>query len=348
MGAASTCVLARVVALATALLMFSFHGALAQPVADFYRGKRLTLISSSAVGGGYDQYARLLARHIGRHLPGEPTITVQNMVGAEGIRAANHLYAVAAQDGTVFGGVSRNVGLVNLYEPGNTALQFDARKFFWLGSPQQEVGLAIVAARTGVRSLDDLRRREVTASSTARNAPTSVYPRLLNALHGTRIKVIEGYDGSPAALMAFERGEVEAYVSGGLSAATLARIEPWLKSGSARAFLQMGMNRSGAFPDIPTAIEAMTTPDHKRLFEIVFTDQVMGRPFVLPPGVPADRVKALRAAFDATMQDAAFLAEAKTQKMEIDPIGGEAINVLLDRVYSSPPAVLERLRELIK
>jgi len=348
MRAASLCVFARMAALAAALLVCVSQSARAQPVADFYRGKRLTLISSSAVGGGYDQYARLLAKHMARHIPGEPTITVQNMVGAEGIRAANYLYAVAAQDGSVLGGVSRNIGLVSLYEPGNTAIQFDARKFFWLGSPQQEVGLAIVAASTGLRTLDDLRRREVTASSTARNAPTSVYPRLLNALHGTRIKVIEGYDGSPAALIAFERGEVEAYVSGGLSAATLGRIEPWLKNGSARAFLQMGMTRGSTFPDVPTAIEAMTTPDHKRVFEIVFTDQVMGRPFLLPPGVPLDRVRALRAAFDATMRDEGFLAEAKAQRMDIDPIAGEAINALLERVYSSPPGVIERLRELVK
>ena len=344
-----SCVLARTAAAVGALsLLLIVQSALAQPADDFFRGKRLTLVSSSAVGGGYDQYARLLAKHMGRHIPGEPAITVQNMVGAEGIRAANYLYTVAAQDGSVFGGVSRNIGLVSLYEPGNTAIQFDAHKFFWLGSPQQEVGLAIVAAKTGLRTLDDLRGREVTASSTARNAPTSIYPRLLNALYGTRIKVIEGYDGSPAALIAFERGEVEAYVSGGLSAATLARIEPWLKDGSARAFLQMGMTRGRAFPDVPTAIEAMAAPDHKRVFEIVFTDQVMGRPFVLPPGVPAERVRALRAAFDATMRDAAFLAEAKAQKMDIDPIAGSEINALLERVYSSPPGVIERVRELVK
>ena len=320
----------------------------AQSAAEFYRGKRLNLISSSAVGGGYDQYARLPARHMGRHIPGEPAIIVQNMVGAEGIKAANYLYAGAARDGSVFGGVSRNIGLVSLYEPGNTAIQFDARKFVWLGSPQQEVGLAIISTRTGLRSLDDLRQREATASSTARNAPTSIYPRMLNALHGTRFKVIEGYDGSPASLLAFERGEVEAYVSGGLSAATLARMEPWLKSGIAKAVLQMGMARGPQFPDVPTAIEAMTTPEHKRLFEIVFTDQTMGRPFLLPPGVPADRIAALRAAFDATMRDAAFRAEAKAQKMEIEPIGGAAINALLDRVYSSPPAVIARIRELVK
>ena len=171
---------------------------------------------------------------------------------------------------------------------------------------------------------------------------------MLNALHGTQIKPIEGYPGSPEALVAFERGEVEAYVSGGTSAATLGRMMPWIKGGTAKAVMQMGMKRGANFPNVPTAIEAMTAPDAKQMFEIVFTDQVMGRPFVAPPGVPADRVAALRAGFDAAMKDAAFLAEAKQQKMEIDPVSGIEINALLERVHAAPPAMIARIRELVK
>ena len=166
----------------------------------------------------------LLAKHIVRYIPGEPTIIVQNMVGAEGIKAANYIFTVAPQDGTAIGALSRNIGLVQLYETGNPAIQFDARKMHWIGSPQQEVGTGIFSTTKGLRSIDDLKTREVTASSTSRNAPTSVYPRMLNALYGTKIKVIEGYPGSPESLIAFERGEVEAYVSGGTSAPTLARM----------------------------------------------------------------------------------------------------------------------------
>ncbi len=320
----------------------------AQSVPDFYRGKRINLYVSSTVGGGYDQYARLLAKHIVRYLPGSPSIVVQNMVGAEGIKAANYLYTVAPQDGTAIGGLSRNIGLVQLYEAGNPALQFDARKMHWLGSPQQEIGTGIFSTKKGLRSIDDLKTREATAGSTARNAPTSVYPRMLNALYGTRIKVIEGYPGSPEALIAFERGEVEVYVSGGTGAPTLARMVAQVESGAAKVFVQMGMKRNPRFADVPTAIDLMTDPDHKRMFEIVFTDQVMGRPFVVAPGVPADRVAALRAAFDATMKDADFLAEAKKQRMEIDPVSGSEINALLERVYSAPPAVIERIRQLVK
>ena len=320
-------------------------GACAESAAEFFRGKRINLYVSSIAGGGYDQYARLLAKHIVRHIPGEPTMIVQNMVGGEGIRAANHLYAAAEQDGTAIGALSRNIGTVQLFQPG---IQFDALQFHWLGSLQQEVGLFIISTRKGLRSLDDVRKREVTASSTSRNAPNSVYPRMLNALYGTKLRPIEGFPGSPEALAALERGQVEAYVSGGTSAATLARIMPWLKNGSARAVMQMGMKRDDNFPDVPTAIEVMTTAESKQMFEIVFTDQVMGRPFVAPPGVPADRVAALRAGFDRTMKDAAFLAEAAAQNMEIDPVAGIAINALLERVHAAPPDVIARIRALVK
>jgi tripartite-type tricarboxylate transporter receptor subunit TctC len=320
----------------------------AEPVSDFYAGKRLTFIVSSTVGGGYDQYARLLARHIVRHIPGNPSSVVQNMVGAEGITAANYLARVAPQDGTAIGGLSRNVGLVQLYEPNSSAIQFNARTMHWIGSPQQEIGTGILSTRKGLRTIDDLKTREATSGSTARNAPTSVYPRMLNALYGTKIKPIEGYPGSPEALIAFERGEVEVYVSGGTSAPTLARMVAQVDSGNARVFVQMGMKRNPRFADVPTAIDLVNNPDHKRMFEIAFTDQVMGRPFVVATAVPGDRVAALRTAFDATMKDDAFLAEAKKQKMDIDPVSGADINTLLERVYSSPPALIQQMLAIVR
>jgi tripartite-type tricarboxylate transporter receptor subunit TctC len=320
----------------------------AQSVAEFYRGKRINLVTSASVGGGYDQYARLLAKHLPRHIPGEPTIIVQNMVGAEGLRAANFLYNVAPQDGSVIGGLSRNTGLARFYDFNNAGIQFDVRRFHWLGSPQQETGLFILSARSGLRSLDDLKTREVAISSTARNSPSSIYSRILNATIGTRLKPVEGYDGSQACLLAVERGEVDAHVSGGSSAPFRARIAPWLKAGDAKVIMQMGMARDAAFPDVPTALEVVHTPGDRQLFEIAFAEQVMGRPFVLPPAVPDDRVAALRSAFDATMQDAAFLDDAKLQHAEIDPIGGREINALLDRVYAAPPEVAARIRELAK
>jgi tripartite-type tricarboxylate transporter receptor subunit TctC len=282
------------------------------------------------------------------HIAGEPAIIVQNMVGAEGLRAANYLYNVAAQDGTVIGGLSRNTGLARFYDFNNAGIQFDARKFHWLGSPQQEIGLFILSTRSGLSGLSDLKTRDVSISSTAHNSPSTVYSRLLNATIGTRLKPIEGYDGSQACLMAVERGEVDAHVSGGSSAPFRARIMPWLAKGDAKVIMQMGMKRDLEFPDVPTAIEVESAPADKQMFEIAFAEQVMGRPFVLPPGVPADRVAALRAAFDATMKDPQFLDDAKLQKAEIDPVGGEEINALLDRVYAAPSDLVARIRELIK
>lgn len=320
----------------------------AQTPAEFYRGKQMTLITSASVGGGYDQYARLLAKHLPRFIPGSPSIVVQNMTGAEGIRAANYLYNVAAQDGSVIGGLARNNALARFYDPDNAAVQFDARKFHWLGSPQQEIGLFVLRTEKGAKSIDDLKRIEATTSSTAHNSPTSIYARMLNLLYGTKIKVVEGYPGSQESLLALERNEVDGHVSGGSSAAFRARIAPMLKAGAAKVILQMGMTRDAEYPDIPTAIEIMPTAEGKQLFEIAFAEQVMGRPFVLPPGVPAERVKLLRDAFDAALKDPELLQDAKSQRMEIDPVNGAAINALLDRVYAAPPELAVRLREMAK
>jgi tripartite-type tricarboxylate transporter receptor subunit TctC len=320
----------------------------AQSVTDFYRGKQITLVTSASVGGGYDQYARLLAKHMPRHIPGEPNIIVQNMVGAEGLRVANYVYNVAAQDGSVIGGLSRNTGLARFYDFNNAGIQFDARKFHWLGSPQQEIGLFILSTKSGLSSIADLKTKEVTVSSTANNSPTTIYSRILNATLGTKLKPIAGYDGSQACLMAVERGEVDAHISGGSSAPFRARIAPWLDKGDAKVIMQMGMKRDAAFPDVPTAIEVESAPSDKQLFEIAFAEQVMGRPFVLPPGMPRDRVEALRAAFDETMKDPEFLDDAKLQNADIDPVSGGQINALLDRVYSAPPDVVAHIRELIK
>jgi tripartite-type tricarboxylate transporter receptor subunit TctC len=331
-----------------AVILFGSTAGQADPIADFYKGRHVDLVTSGSVGGGYDLYARLLARHMPRHIPGNPTITVKNMVGAEGVKAANFLYTIAPQDGSVIGGLQRNNGVMRLYDPDNRGLQFDARKFHWLGSPQQEVGLFVLSTRTGVRTAADLKTHEVTVSSTARNAPTSVYPRLLNALYGAKIKVIEGYEGSQSGLLAIERGEVDGNVSGGSSASFRARFDPWIKAGKALVVLQMGMARDAEYPDAPTALEIVSDPSAKQLFEIAFTEQVMGRPFLLPPGVPADRVKALRAAFDATMKDPVMLEEAKKQKVEIDPVSGEQINALLDKAFATPPDIIAKLRAIVR
>jgi tripartite-type tricarboxylate transporter receptor subunit TctC len=320
----------------------------ADTVEEFYKGKRLTIITTASVGGGYDQYARLLARHMSRHIASEPPIIVQNMPGAEGLKAANHIYNVALQDGTIIGGLSRNTGLARFYDFNNAAIQFDARKFQWLGSPQQETGLFIINSGTGISNISDIKNHTLSVSSTAHNSPSSIYARMLNELYGAHLKPIEGYDGSQACLMAVERRETDAHISGGSSAPFRNRFDPWVKSGIAKVILQMGMKRDSAFPDIPTALEIMNSADDRQLFEIAFAEQMMGRPFVMGPLVPKDRVDMLRKAFNETMVDDAFLTDAAREKAEIDPVDGVTINALLDRAYTAPPHVIERLRELAK
>ena len=342
---------ARHAMICSALVGFAFAGtptASGQPAPDFYKGKQIALITAASPGGGYDQYARLLAQYMPRYIPGGPSIVVQNMVGAEGLRAANYVYNVAAQDGTVIGGLSRNTGLAKLYAFDSSGVQFDPRKFHWLGSPQQEIGLFITHVKSGVKTAAGLKTREITVSATAHNSPSSIYARMLNATYGTKLKPVSGYQGSQAALLALERFEVDSHISGGSSAAFRSRIEPWFKAGTAHLVMQLGMKRDPAYPDVPTVLDLMTSPADRQLFEIGFVEQVMGRPFVMPPGTPPDRVKLMRAAFDATMKDKDFLAHAKKEKVEITPVDGATINALLDRAYSAPPEVIKKLQALAK
>ena len=320
----------------------------AQPAAEFFKNRKMTLITSASVGGGYDQYARLLSRHMPKYIEGGPSMIVQNMPGAEGIKAANYLYVAAATDGSVIGGLQRNTGLAKFYHPDNSNAQFDARKFIWLGSTQQEIGFFLLRSATGVKDLEGLRHRQVTISSTARTSPSSIYGRVLNELLGCKIRVIEGYEGSQAALMAVERGEVDGHISGGTSAAFRARYRPWEKAGDVGVIMQLGMERDKEYPNVPTALELAPDPVVRSVFEIAFVEQVMGRPFVLPPETPRERTDVLRRAFDETMKDSALLEEAARLGVEIDPVTGERINELLDKVYLAPPDLIQRVRELVQ
>lgn len=340
-------------ALVPAALVASPGTADAQSAADFYKGKQMSLIASGSVGGGYDLYARHLSRYIVNHIPGQPRMIVRNMVGAAGVIAANYLYNVAAQDGSVMGQLQRNVAFMPLIgapqgkkKKKETPLKFDGRKFHWIGTPQQELGLLLVATKSGVRTVEDLKTKELTTSSTGRGAATSVYPRLMNEVFGAKFRVIEGYKGSQEALLALEKGEVDAHVSGGSSANFRNRFLPWVRDGQVQVLVQMGMEKDPAFPNAPLIMDLPMKEADKQLMELALAEQIMGRPFLAPPGVPADRVKVLRDAFDATMKDKGYLAEAEKQKLEINPVRGVRINQLLDSVYSRPKELVDRLRRV--
>lgn len=333
--------------LALAILADGPAASFGQSVAEFYKDRKIKYILGSAGGGGYDVYSRTVTKHMGKHIPGNPTFLIQNMPGAGGVVAANYLYNVSPRDGSEVGMTGRASAIEPLINPADKSTKFVATKFNWIGTPQQEIGMLLVWQPSPIQTMADLKKHELTVSSTGRAAATSVYPRLLNNMFGTKFKVIEGYKSSQEGLFAMEKGEVKGHSSGGSSAAFRNRVEPWVKEGKVKILLQVSLEKDPAYPDVPLITEMATTDTERQILELVLTQQVMGRPILAPPDVPADRVKALRDAFDATMKDPEFLAEAKKQKLEVNPVGGAQINALLERVYATPKDVTNRVAELL-
>src|SRR5215470_6364505 len=315
---------------------------------DFYRGKSIDIIVATSPAGGYDQYARLLARHMGKHIPGNPAFVVQNMPGAGGIRAANYLFNVARRDGTVIAVINRETPLIPLLEPGRAGYQFKTQDFNWIGSPQQELGLLILNAKSPAQSLADLKLKPVAVSGTGPGTAPSVYPLVLNDVLGMKFRVVEGYPGSQEALLAVENGEVDGHVSGGSSAAFRNRINPWVAKGQAKVLMQLGFAKDEAYASAPLVFELVRNEKDKQLFELMFTPQVIGRPFLAPPALLADRVATLRQAFDQTMKDDEFLAEARKAQMDINPVSGENIHKLLARIFALPRDLVQRARTIVK
>ncbi len=313
---------------------------------DFYRGKKISIVSSSAPGGGYDQYARLLSRHIGKHIPGEPTIIVQNMPGAEGIKAANFIYNLAAQDGTFIGALPRTLSLSKLYAHHEHMLQFDPFGFQWLGSLKRDTGVLIVNTKSGMARPEDLKTRDVTLSSQALNSPNSMYARMLNALYGAQLKPVEGYEGSTAGMLAVERFEVDGHVTGGTTAPIKNKIQSWMKAGQGRVVLQFGMHQDMDYPDAPLVMDLVTDPQAREIFELAFTEQEIGAPYVMGPKVPTERVQVLEKAFIETARDPDFLADAAHENAPIYLLDAPAIQALLKRAYATPPESIQKLRDL--
>ncbi|MFN3889566.1 MAG: Bug family tripartite tricarboxylate transporter substrate binding protein [Beijerinckiaceae bacterium] len=325
-------------------LMFGATLANAQ---DFYEGRSIDLIVANTTGGGYDQYARHLARHIGRYIAGHPSIIVKNMPGAGGGRAANFLANVAPKDGTVLALLTREIGLAPLLTPNPANFQFDATAFNWIGTPQQDLGLFIINSRSPAQSIEEMKSKPITVSGTGPGSGPTVFPLVLNELLGTKIKVIPGYPGSPDALLAMERGEVDGHASGGSSAAFRSRIEPMIKSGQLKVVMQLGMDKDPAI-DAPLVFEFVQNKADQQFLELIFTPQLIGRPVVAPSGVPEDRVSSLRTAFDKTMKDPEYLMDAQSQKLDIQPVSGAQIAEVVRRVYALPREMVERAQRLAK
>jgi tripartite-type tricarboxylate transporter receptor subunit TctC len=316
--------------------------AAADPVADFYRGKSINVLIGVGVGGEYDLQARLVARHIGKHIPGNPTVIPQNMTGAGGLKMTNYLATVAAHDGT-------NIGMIQNAFPaiqtaGLPGVQFDAAKFFWLGTIAPVVETMAVWHTTGVKSIDDVKTRETVAGASAKGAITFTYPALMNEVFGTRFKIVTGYTGGNQINLAMERGEVEARNNTWSSWKATKRA--WLDEKKITVIAQVGPRA----PDLaaPSLEELAKSPADRQLIELVVSGTQLGRPLAISPDVPEDRVAALRSAFDATMKDPEFLAEAKKLDFDVAPVSGIALQRVVDKVLATPKEVAARAKRLLE
>jgi tripartite-type tricarboxylate transporter receptor subunit TctC len=328
-------------ALALALIV-SAPKARADSVADFYRGKTINVLIGVGAGGEYDIQARLVARHIGKHIPGNPALVAQNMTGAGGLKMVNYLYNVAPRDGTMIGMIAN--AFPALQAVGNPGVQFDASKMNWLGSIAPAVETMAVWHATGVKTIDDLRKRETIAGASARGAITYFYPAMMNELLGTRFKIVTGYPGGNAINLAMERGEVEA--RNNTWSSWKATKPAWLKGHKIKIVAQAGPRAADL--DAPSVEKLARTPEDRQLIELVVSGTQFGRPLATNAGVPAERVAALRSAFAATMKDPEFLAEAKKLNFEVDPVLGEKMQKIVDKVLATPKPIAARAKGLLE
>jgi tripartite-type tricarboxylate transporter receptor subunit TctC len=325
----------------------------ADAVADFYKGKNVNLIVSYGPGGGYDVYARVLARHIGRHIPGNPNIVVQNMPGAGSMRGTNYLYNVAPKDGTAFGTFARNMPLVGVLKSSKN-IQFDPAKFTWLGSSSSyanDAYLLIARKDAKVKSIEDARRPggpPLILGSTAEGASSDALGVVQREMFGLNIKLVPGYTDSGVLFLAIERGEVDGRNVG--MSAVHSNKPDWLKPNGLVRVLSVfaRKTRHPDFPDAPTARELARSAEDRNVIEILELPYLLARPYAAPPGVPPDRATALQKAFLDTHQDPAYLAEAKKLDIDVSPIGGDEILRLVDQLAKTPPHLLARVSALIQ
>jgi tripartite-type tricarboxylate transporter receptor subunit TctC len=317
----------------------------AQSPAEFYKGKNIDLYIGYSVGGGYDLYARLLARHMGRHIPGNPTIVPKNMEGAGSLRLANWLYNVAPKDGTAFGTIGRGTG----FDPvlGNKSAQFDGPKFTWIGSANNEVSICVAWYTTGITKFEDLQTKELVVGGTSSSADTDQFPKIVNGVLGTKMRVITGYPGGNDVGLAMERGEVQGRCGWSWSSVKSTH-QQWYDQKKITVLVQLALAKHPELPNVPLVTDLAKTDEQRQVLKLIFARQVMGRPFLAPPGVPANRVAALRKAFMDTMADKEFLSEADKSQMEITPVPGEKIETLVREVYATSPEIAQKAAALLK
>jgi tripartite-type tricarboxylate transporter receptor subunit TctC len=315
------------------------QAARAQDPAAFYAGKSIELDVGYSVGGGYDLYGRLLARHLGKHIPGNPTIVPKNMEGAASLRLANYLYAAAPRDGTVIGTVARGIAFDPLLN--ESGAQYDATKFSWLGSANNEVAVCVALTGAGVTSFDELFTKPLTIGANGIADDTYQFPAVVNAVLGTKFKIVTGYPGGNDVSLALERGEVQGRCGWSWSSVMTTRPD-WVESKKIVVLVQMSLAKHPDLADVPLIMDFAKTDEQRQIFKLVFSRQIMGRPFLAPPGLPPERLAALRKAFDDTMADKEFLADAAQNKFEINPVCGEKIQAMIKEGYETPQDVVKK------
>ncbi len=314
----------------------------ADAVEDFYKGKQISLILSAGAGGGYAQYAFAFAPYFSQHIPGKPNIVVQNMPGAGGIRAMIHLYQNAPKDGTFLGLVHSSVPFAPVY--GIEAAKFDPRQFNWLGSINATSAICVSWTSSGVTKWDDLFSGKFIVGGTGAGSQMETLPAMINKLFGTKIKIISGYTGGNDVYLAMERGEVTGRC-GGLVSSILSTRPDWFPQKKVSVPIQVALERNPMFPDVPSLVEFAKEERTKQILQLILSPLEMDRPILAPPGVPAERVAALRAAFHATMNDPAFLEEAKRQKLETEEVSGERLQKILQDAFRLPADVVKAANE---
>jgi len=326
------------------VLLWPAHAG-AQTVEEFYRSKSITMLVGSAAGGGYDIYGRVLARHMSRHIPGNPNIIVKNMPAAAGLAAASALYATADKDGSVIAAFTNGAAMDPLF--GNPGARFDAQKFNWLGSIGKLQNVCATWHQSPVKTIEAARAREVIVAGAGATSNTAIVPKVLNALIGTKFKLIAGYDAGTGLTLAMERGEAEAVC--GLSWSTIKVSRPhWIRDKLLNVIVQMGLTKLADLPDVPSALDLVTDPENKDVLTLILIRQEAGRPFAAPPGVPGERIAALRQAFEATLIDPEFRADAERAQLEIEPLTASEIEQFLARAYGAPPAIVRKAAALVE
>jgi tripartite-type tricarboxylate transporter receptor subunit TctC len=311
---------------------------------DFYEGKTISIVVGSAPGGSYDLYARLVAQHIGKHIPGHPKVIVQNMPGANSQLMAGHVYDIAPKDGTTLGAPLNTVPLNQMLQPGKT--KFNAAKFNWIGAVSSPANVLVTWNTSGVKSLDDAKKKEVTIGATTAGTTQEMYPLMANNLFGTKFKVITGYKASTEINIAMERGEVQGR---GANTFISYRIQnpDWIRDKKINLIFQMTEERDPEMKDVPTLMEYAKTDEQRKIISLMVTTEAIGRSYFAPPGVPAERVALLRKALMDVVKDPEFVAEAEKAKLEIKPVAGEKLQKMVEDLIATPPDIVAKYKEAV-